>query len=161
MRRRQAATSPLLSFCSCLPFPEEKTASYFLFVKPGSFDLRLKSFSTFQGEKTFPPYSMMWDDIDIRMTLNDPYGKLSAFLIGVYGGTNGKTKCWSETLCCLPTTNFYQWRLWRGFKWYVKKINEKSCESSSRSTSGSQLLVGTTKSRDFVWERYVNQALLL
>ena len=45
------------------------------------------------------------------------------------------------------------------FKWSVKKINEQSCESSSRSTSGSQLLVGTTKLQDFVWEMYVNQAL--
>ena len=46
------------------------------------------------------------------------------------------------------------------FKMFVKKINEQSCESSSCSTSGSQLLVGTTKSQDFVWKMYVKQALL-
>ena len=41
-----------------------------------------------------------------------------------------------------------------------KKINKRSCESSSRGTSVSQLLAGSTKPQDFVWEMYVNQALL-
>ena len=41
----------------------------------------------------------------------------------------------------------------------IKKINEQSCESSSRSTSGSQLLAITVISQDFVWEMYENQAL--
>ena len=41
----------------------------------------------------------------------------------------------------------------------IKKINEQSCESSSRSTPGSQLLVIPAISQDFVWEMYENQAL--
>ena len=86
-------------------------------------------------------------------------GNVSVFLIGVYGRTNGKTKSWSETSCCLATTHFIN-DVYGGIsEWSVKNINKQSCESSSRSTSASQLLAGSTKQQDFVWEMYVNQAL--
>ena len=86
-------------------------------------------------------------------------GYVSVLLFGVYERTNGKTNSWSETLCCLTTTHFIHDVYGGTFKWSDKKINEQSCESSSRSTPGLQLLAVTSKSQDFVWEMYENQAL--
>ena len=43
----------------------------------------------------------------------------------------------------------------------IKKINEQKCESSSRSTSESQLLAITAISQDFVMGMYENQACIM